>query len=501
MVALGSSVALAVLQFGPILSDPDSFYHAGLTIWLRDYGLLKYFPWTQYSFYNQIFIDHHFGYHLLLIPFVSLWEPLVGIKIATWFFGSLTLAGFWWLIKTWCPPYWGYLVPVVLAASPFLVRLSLAKAPVLSVGFLLLGYYLISQRKSGWFFGLAWAFVWFYSAWPLLFVMLAVFTVGGYFYDRFFLKKTWLDSITKGGYKSLWLSLLFGTLVGLVINPYFPQNFLYLKQLFDMALRPYHSFLAIGAEWYPFPWLDLVATNTFVVGLWLLATLVAIFNRSNIKKQTFITWLLASLFLVYTLRARRQVEYMTPFMILSAGLIIKDSWSQILDWATHRLEFLPNFLTSRLFGFFLVTYLSIALPLGVLIGYGRAYLSLHRGFGSDNLKPVAGWLKNNTPPNSLVWQTDWGTFPLLWYHNSHNYYLTGLDQTFMYAFSPDLYNKWRSLTTGQKRDDAYDVIKNDFKADYVLLEKRFPALLYSLNRDNRFVREYQDKEVIIFSVN
>ena len=36
-----------------------------------------------------------------------------------------------------------------------------------------------------------------------------------------------------------------GCVVGLVINPYFPTNLLYLKQLFTMALVAYRKFIGI----------------------------------------------------------------------------------------------------------------------------------------------------------------------------------------------------------------------------------------------------------------
>ncbi len=476
LVSIVSSVLLGLLAWSPILSDPDSFYHAGLAVWLRDYGLLNYFPWTQYSFYSQVFIDHHFGYHLLLIPFVSLGGPLLGIKIATWFFASLTLAVLWKLFQFYKVPYWGCFVPAVLSASPFLFRISLAKAPGLSIALLLIGYYLINQKNNKWLFWLAWAFVWFYGAWPLLFIVVVVFILGQYVFDNWLFKESNQSSLIKD-YVWLIFSWLGGTLAGLIINPYFPKNFLYLKQLFDMALRPYYSFLSIGAEWYPFPWTNLLAASTFVIGLWLLLTIVQAINWPTLKKQTLITWLISLVFLIYTLRARRQVEYMVPVMALSGGLILKHNLNQLVSWAASWRQFLPDFLKSNLFVFLLAVYLAIALPLGVVIGYGRAYLSLRQGFTYDNLKPAADWLKNHTPSNSLVWQTDWGTFPLLWYHNSHNYYLTGLDQTFMYAFSPVLYDKWRLAVKGDIKDGLYDLLTNDFKVDYVLLEKRTPAML------------------------
>jgi hypothetical protein len=41
------------------------------------------------------------------------------------------------------------------------------------------------------------------------------------------------------------------------------------------------------------------------------------------------------------------------------------------------------------------------------------------------------WLEKNTPAGSRVFQTDWDDFPRLFFYNTHNTYLIGLDPTYL----------------------------------------------------------------------
>jgi hypothetical protein len=116
------------------------------------------------------------------------------------------------------------------------------------------------------------------------------------------------------------------------------------------------------------------------------------------------------------------------------------------------------------------------------------------------LEPASAWLADNTSARSIIWQTDWGSFPMLFYHNNHNYYLTGLDQTFMYEYNQDRYWQWVKITSGEYEGDVYKVIKETFKASYVLVEKRVAAILRYINHDSRFNKIYEDKEVIIYKL-
>lgn len=520
LVFIVSLIVFSVLQAAPVLSDPDSFYHARLTTHLRDFNILREFPWTQSSLYKLIFIDHHFGYHLLLIPFVSVGPPLLGIKAATVFFAALTLLAAAWCLLKWRVPWWGTGVLLLLTASPFLFRLSLAKAPAIGIGIAIVGYYLVTTRKLSWLFWFAWFYAWLYSAWPLLLVMAIVYiAVESLDLTRSVSRKTeteilnskilkishWLGGFLKAFFtppnRRLFGVIILGYLAGLIINPYFPTNLLYLKQLFAMALTAYHKFLGIGAEWYPYNPFELVANTALPFGVWLLLTIAAFFN---LKRQTILTkstWWLALIFLFYTFKARRQVEYLVPWLILSSGLMMRDLWPLLSrpGIRAELLSWLPPALRGKLFKLFIIIYLAIVIPLGLGQGVKTAYNSLRSGYKLERLAGASGWLKNNTAPRSIVFQSDWSSFPILWYNNQHNYYLTGLDQTFMYEYNQSNYWLWVAASKGERRG-LYKIARDNFGAAYILLDKDYPAMLLWLNRDKRFRKVYEDKEAMIFAL-
>ena len=85
------------------------------------------------------------------------------------------------------------------------------------------------------------------------------------------------------------------------------------------------------------------------------------------------------------------------------------------------------------------------------------------------------------PPGSLVFNTDWDDFPQLFFWNSHNVYVVGLDPTYMSLYDPALYRLWRSIANGSVPNPSAP-IRERFGAQYVLSDtveeqhKRFLAV-------------------------
>jgi len=50
----------------PTIVGSDSFYHAKLAELIQEKGLVKDFPWMQFTTYKDIFVDHLFCYHFIL---------------------------------------------------------------------------------------------------------------------------------------------------------------------------------------------------------------------------------------------------------------------------------------------------------------------------------------------------------------------------------------------------------------------------------------------------
>ena len=81
---------LLIIAFGyftffqavPGFPDPDSFYHTKMAMLIPEKGIIKAFPWLQATILKDNFIDQHFLYHVFLLPFTKIMDPVLGAKLA-----------------------------------------------------------------------------------------------------------------------------------------------------------------------------------------------------------------------------------------------------------------------------------------------------------------------------------------------------------------------------------------------------------------------------------
>ncbi|MBI4215094.1 MAG: hypothetical protein HY602_00005, partial [Parcubacteria group bacterium] len=126
------------LQYGKGVTDPDSFYHLQMAKLMAESGIVRQFPYMEFTILKDSFADHHFFYHVLLIPFVYALGDQWGLAIATIFFASLFIAVFYWLLER-LHVQRAFLYALFLLLIPGLVfRVNLAKASSLSLILLLL---------------------------------------------------------------------------------------------------------------------------------------------------------------------------------------------------------------------------------------------------------------------------------------------------------------------------------------------------------------------------
>ena len=115
---------------------------------------------------------------------------------------------------------------------------------------------------------------------------------------------------------------------------------------------------------------------------------------------------------------------------------------------------------------------------------------------------AADWLKDNTPKNSIVLHSDWDEWPPLFYHGDHNYYIIGLDPTFMYNHDQELYQIYSDITNGNVSANLAGQINYYFGAKFIIVDKdrSQSKFIDNLINDKRAVQIYEDDEVRIFAL-
>jgi hypothetical protein len=105
----------------------------------------------------------------------------------------------------------------------------------------------------------------------------------------------------------------------------------------------------------------------------------------------------------------------------------------------------------------------------------------------------------HTPAGERVFQTDWDDFPRLFFYNTHNTYLAGLDPTYLQLYDSELYDQWVSITRGEVENPS-QLILQSFSARYVFTDLDHQDFLRQAANDNRMKEVYRDGQAVIFQV-
>src|SRR5215470_3957592 len=143
------SVMFRVEFAGPAILDNDGYYHIRWSKMLRESAphLPKFtnLPLTTLS--EDRYVDHHFLFHALLIPF-TFGDLRLGAKLAAAVFSTLGIAMCFWVLVAYRVRFrWLWIVPLVASSEPFLYRMAMTRDPSLSLLVLGLGSYIILERR------------------------------------------------------------------------------------------------------------------------------------------------------------------------------------------------------------------------------------------------------------------------------------------------------------------------------------------------------------------
>lgn len=498
----------------------DSLYHVGHASVYATRGIFYHdFPWPTYSVIRVFAADIWYGFHVLLIPFALLhYEPEHQVNQVKWagtfLTASLLVLVYFALRRGTIAFPWAWPFVMVVAC---MFRYAQVRPQLLTTGLTALLFAFLVTGSAWAVFAIVAVLAFLHLAFFWLAIFTAIVVVG----VKWAVEKTFE-----------WKKLV-ATFAGLVVgwllrpNPIGAAKILWVQifQLvmqkqkgetplsFGIELSPINStYLAHSQGAYLIVWMVLAVALLLVV----LAGFVVGRQRIPSRRQT---WLWSSLglsvifFLMTLFQYMRSLDHWTLFSALFMAAAVS-CLVRMKSGLRERLAKLPQATAVPAYAAFIV----VAVGVFILIAYQS--LSGRYGFIGAMAKSMhpyryrqaGAWLSTHTPAKSIVFHSNWGIFPELFFWDKHNRYIGGMDPMFQYTYSKDLYWKSDNIHNGvgapdtwgtgnpkgSQHVDMFTSLRRDFHASYILLEKSDPgtpqSVLEYVQNDPRFIWRYEDNE-------
>jgi hypothetical protein len=508
----------------------DGYYHIKVALLMREQGwrLLAPldFPWLQLTILGPgRYTDHHFLFHVFQAPF-TLGDPRVGAKMAAVLFAVVGLYTTYLFLARFGVRYPFLWIAGLLACAPiFLWRQSMARTQSLSLLLIVLGLWALFAGKPRLLVLVGFAAAWLFNGFffvvgaPLAAVMIGL---------AYPLARRWWLRENEGGPHpptpspcrgrgaggegpSLRFALsalgwtLLGLGLGLLLHPYFPRNVEFaFFHLLPKAVPDDQATVTVGQEWYPYSlsgFMVRAGPTTLLTAFGLVPILHQLARRRWPDWRTVVLAVLALGFLGMVARSQRLIEYFPAVAVIFCAW----SWSHapdtvaaIVGGARYALGERPFTLLRRVLP--AVPWLA-AVVMAPYIWQSTLVASREAGEGTDwtTFRDGALWLARNTPAGSRVMTTSWDDFPQMFFWNTHNVYLVGLDPTYSSIEDPERYRLWRSITLGHVPAPS-GLIREQFDTRYVITDMQHERFIRVADADPGLERVLRTKTVVIYRV-
>jgi len=490
------------------ISNDDPYYHAKHAQLIERSGNLTLTePWLEFHFLNYAPVDPWWGYHLLLALFIHCFGLILGVKILSSFLAALVFLIFYLILNNLnlkYPAVWTCLL--FFASSIFEYRLFLERPHLLSIIILPLGLWLLIREKYFWLFLLALFYALAYQLAPLVILPALIFSaVGACFNKRLNLKPL----IAAAG----------GVLAGIIIHPH-SLNYLYVIfiSFFEIFFLKFSGIdLDIGGELRLMDFSGFVYNNFLVLSFYAAAAVLflALRKYDRNKAVSWFLFLYSGFWFLVALLVLRGVEYWLPSAVLFIALMFNNFWpttefNQIKHWLKSKINL-------KVLGFFLVS-LTILIIFNNLINIFSPIYEVKKNSDYQSFEQANFWLKSHTEKNSIIFYDNWGMWPMMFYFNDYNHYITGMDPTFLYEYDARTYWIWRNLIADglfcdqprpcsnisltKQAELAPWAIKNIFRADYaVLINNQDGKLIKNFNNLPASARlVFKSRTLIIYEI-
>ena len=486
------------------LPGNDVYFHIQISDIMKNQGLvLKSFPWTTHSVWNNAFFDKDWLFHVFLIPFLT-FGKIAGAKAALVIFVFITGVA------------WGGLFKVLKCKNIFLLmlltlfcsgwafpgRLILLRGHLLSIFFLGVALLCIIEN---WYLGLT-AITVLYSlsytgSWQVL-PIAVIFDL-----SRFFQRERSSEDKAKLRYFTLWAML--GLFIGILINPYYPANISggilqNITVLESSWFGTANAKIILGEELYSTPIKDLVTIYLPVIIIMFISFYYCINHRTNTKNNFAVTISLGILSLIYfllTLLTVKFTDYFIPVTIAFAA----STFNKKIPFKGRKSAYTYIILCLIIiYGSFCTielrknTYRSQPLFNGAIQWLNQNIKTPKEAYQNNSEYNIYNKYKKfislnhnqeRKDPKLSIFTGNWSDPPALFYGAPQFSYLVFLDPNFMYAFSPDKYNLWQRITDGTVLYPAIRIF-DDFNSKIVFLTENKKGLINALKTSPYAKLEY-----------
>ncbi len=466
----------------PYFTGEDAFYHVAMAKYIMANGIPQKFPYLFFTILNDQFVDHHFLFHLTLIPFIKIFGDVAGAKILIISTVSAIFSVLYLIFRE-KKLKLALVYPIILFVmmpSDYYFRMSFIRAESASLLYMLVFMLLIVKKKPVALGILAFLYVWLYNAFPFIFVLLFAYLI-----IQFFTKEKIEAKILLYG--------ALGVILGLVLNPFFPKNIhFFFVQVFVTGLGAKPS---AGGEWKPYDSWYWFTISMMPIVLFFLGLIVSSVKNTKKSLLDLIALIMTIILLFLQWKSKRFVEYWPVWGAMTGVLLMGNYFEDKIIGLRKNIKDLE--------GWILVAGLIVLLPFA--INYASAQFSNGLADCQTTWNIPAARDANNrlislSNKGDIVFTDDWDEFPVYFYLNQKDYYLVGLDPEYMNSYDPGLYQEWANISSGR---DSYNLerIKDDFYAKWVLVANDHMQLKYNLDNNPTLFKEvYNNENYFLYKV-
>lgn len=446
--AINSAIYFSV---SGVSSQDDQWFYFKISDLFRTNGwsTITDFKWLYFTNLAQDHLNYGMTlYHFFLVPFTFFQDKIFGMKLAGTVFASAvpTLVFYVWREMRIKKAFLWALFFYVFISADILWRLFINRSFVLIDGLILLEIYLLHKKKYWPLFFIAMLHTWWHTGTFWVVPMLAVL----YELIRYAnSKKVFFKNILAG---------IVGACAGFIFYP--PHSDQFFSSMnpksWIQSLTSYfygvNTTAAIrhGGEVYKRDFLALFTNNyfIFIAFVFLIVLNIALYiyrkknNGRDLDENADRVVLREFLFALCIFLALGVIAVSFRFQDLLLPCLMMGFAVSVQFFSERGFLKIENSLIRKIMiisGLIFLSYLfaNRLLDLRNRIGDGKSY---------EKYEKAAIWLKENTEKNEIIYNTDWGQAPVLFFYNDWNYYVVGLEPKSLYRYDQELYWLWHNIS-------------------------------------------------------